>query len=234
MSNPMPADRTEIADSLRLPVLRVALVEDHEIVAVGFAELLRQYADIDVVTVAATVRELDFVAAPVDLVVLDLRLGDGSSATDNIRQLAAAGIDVLILTAAEDPQAIRDAAKAGVLGIVRKSQPVDELVEAIRAAASGETVAGLDWAAAIDGDAGLADAGLSAREQEILALYASGEKAQSVAYLTGLSKSTVANYVSRIRAKYANAGRPAHTKVDLHRRAAEDGLIGGDLPARRE
>jgi DNA-binding NarL/FixJ family response regulator len=212
-------------DTSELPVLRVALVEDHEIVAVGFAELLRGYPDIDVVTVSSTVTALDLVTTPVDLVVLDLRLGDGSSATDNIRSLLDSGVDVLILTAAEDPNLIRAAAKAGVLGIVRKSQPVDELVEAIRDAASGATVAGLDWAAAIDGDAGLADAGLSAREREILALYASGEKAQSVAYLTNLSKSTVANYVSRIRAKYANAGRPAHTKVDLHRRAAEDGLI---------
>ncbi|GAA4267334.1 response regulator transcription factor [Frondihabitans peucedani] len=217
-----------MSEDTPLPVLRVALVEDHEIVAVGFAELLRDYPDIRVVAVTPTVRGLDLVETPVDLVVLDLRLGDGSSATDNIRQLLDAGADVLILTAAEDPHAIRAAAKAGALGIVRKSQPLEELVEAIRDAASGATVAGLDWAAAIDGDAGLADAGLSAREREILALYASGEKAQSVAYLTNLSKSTVANYVSRIRAKYANAGRPAHTKVDLHRRAAEDGLIGED------
>ncbi|BDZ48214.1 DNA-binding response regulator [Frondihabitans sucicola] len=219
-----------MSDATALPVLRVALVEDHEIVAVGFAELLREYPDIRVVAVTPTVRELDLTATPVDLVVLDLRLGDGSSATDNIRSLLDAEVDVLILTAAEDPHAIRAAAKAGALGIVRKSQPVEELVEAIRDAASGATVAGLDWAAAIDGDAGLADAGLSAREREILALYASGEKAQSVAYLTNLSKSTVANYVSRIRAKYANAGRPAHTKVDLHRRAAEDGLINEDGP----
>jgi DNA-binding NarL/FixJ family response regulator len=217
-----------MSEQTPLPVLRVALVEDHEIVAVGFAQLLREYADIQVVAVTPTVRDLDLDATPVDLVVLDLRLGDGSSATDNIGTLVAAGADVLILTAAEDPHAIRAAAKAGALGIVRKSQPVEELVDAIRDAARGTTVAGLDWAAAIDGDAALADAGLSAREREILALYASGEKAQSVAYLTNLSKATVANYVSRIRAKYANAGRPAHTKVDLHRRAAEDGLLSDD------
>ena len=217
-----------MSDQTPLPVLRVALVEDHEIVAVGFAQLLREFADIQVVAVTPTVRDLDLDATPVDLVVLDLRLGDGSSATDNIGTLVAAGADVLILTAAEDPQAIRAAAKAGALGIVRKSQPVEELVDAIRDAARGTTVAGLDWAAAIDGDEALADAGLSAREREILALYASGEKAQSVAYLTNLSKATVANYVSRIRAKYANAGRPAHTKVDLHRRAAEDGLLSDD------
>ncbi len=69
-----------MADPTSLPVLKVALVEDHEIVAFGFAELLRGYPDIDVVTVAATVPDLDLLATPVDLVVLDLRLGDGSSA----------------------------------------------------------------------------------------------------------------------------------------------------------
>jgi DNA-binding CsgD family transcriptional regulator len=96
-------------------------------------------------------------------------------------------------------------------------------------AGSGETIATTDWAAALDADSELADAKLSAREREILALYASGEKAQSVAYRTGLSRDTVANYISRIRVKYANVGRPAHTKVDLHRRAIEDGLMPDGL-----
>lgn len=217
-----------MTDPTSHPVLKVALVEDHEIVAFGFAELLRAYSDIDVVTVSATVDDLDLLAVPVDLVVLDLRLGDGSSATDNIVTLRSQGAEVLVLTAAEDPGLIRAAAKAGVLGIVRKSQPLDELVAAIRDAASGLAVASADWAAALDSDSGLANAGLSAREREILALYASGEKAQSVAYLTNLSRSTVNHYVSRIRAKYATVGRPAHTKVDLHRRATEDGLLTED------
>ncbi len=218
-----------MSDPTSRPVLKVALVEDHEIVAFGFAELLRSYPDIDVVTVAATVPDLNIGVTPVDLVVLDLRLGDGSSAVDNIENLQAQGVKILVLTGAEDPSLIRGAARAGVLGIIRKSQPLEELVTAIRDAAAGLAVASADWAAALDSDTSLANAGLSAREQEILALYASGEKAQSVAYLTQLSLSTVTHYVSRIRAKYANVGRPAHTKVDLHRRATEDGLLTADV-----
>lgn len=208
--------------------VRVALVDDHQLVTVGFAQSLRSLQDIEVVAVAATVADLQLRERPIDLVVLDLRLADGSSPMANIRAIQAAGARVIVLTAAEDAQLIRAAAREGVLGILRKSQPLGSLVDAIRDAAAGSTVATVEWAAALDSDAQLADAGLSPREREILALYASGEKAQRVAYLTGLSKSTVAGYVSRIRTKYASVGRPALTKVDLHRRAAEDGLLPDD------
>ncbi len=79
----------------------------------------------------------------------------------------------------------------------------------------------------------LQDARLSPREQEVLSLYASGETAVSVAQRTGLSRETVADYVTRIRKKYAEAGRPAHSRVDLYRRAIEDGLSGGSRVSAR-
>ena len=59
----------------------------------------------------------------------------------------------------------------------------------------------------------------------MLALYASGEKADRVARLTGLTTHTVNDYLGRIRAKYADAGRPANTKTDLYKRAVEDGWL---------
>lgn len=65
--------------------------------------------------------------------------------------------------------------------------------------------------------------GLSERQREVLALYASGEKADRVARMTGLSVGTVNDYLRRIRTKYREAGRPAETKIDLYRRAVEDG-----------
>jgi DNA-binding NarL/FixJ family response regulator len=134
-----------------------------------------------------------------------------------------------VLTAGEDAQLIRSAARAGALGMIRKSESVDALLGAIRLAAAGETVASTEWAAALDADEDLADARLSTREREILALYASGKTTQSVAFDTGLSPNTVADYVSRIRTKYEKAGRIARSRIDLYRRAAEDGiLIAGD------
>jgi DNA-binding NarL/FixJ family response regulator len=112
-----------------------------------------------------------------------------------------------------------------VLGVVRKSEDVPTVVAAVRRAAGGEQVVTTDWAAAIDGDPQLSHVGLSPRQEEVLTLYASGEKASRVARLTGLSEQTVNDYLGRIRQKYADAGRPAPTKTDLYKRAVEDGWL---------
>jgi len=205
--------------------IRIAHVEDHEVVSIGFSEVIAAIDDISLVTVVRSLSELDLEHHELDLVVLDLRLDDGSTPADNIGALRAANIEVLVLTAGENARHVREAARAGARGIIRKSEPMHVLVDAIRRASAGETVATTDWAAAIDADVALPDAGLSPREREILALYASGEKAQTVAELTGLSRDTITDYIGRIRAKYARVGRFAQTKVDLHVRAVEDGVL---------
>lgn len=218
---------------------RIGLVEDHESVAIGLAAMLAPEPDLDLVLTAGTVPELLAAAAnspspattgssldtQLDLVVLDLRLADGSSPEDNVRALRNRGIEVLVFTGADNAFLVRAAAKAGVLGVVRKSEDVPTVVAAVRRAASGEQVVTTDWAAAIDGDPQLSDVGLSPRQEEVLTLYASGEKASRVARLTGLSEQTVNDYLGRIRQKYADAGRPAPTKTDLYKRAVEDGWL---------
>jgi DNA-binding NarL/FixJ family response regulator len=208
--------------------VRIGLVEDHEVVGVGLGEVIRHQPGWELVSVVKSVADLDL-DSRLDVVLLDLRLDDGSSPGDNVRLLHTAGIPVLAYTAGEDAALLRAAAKAGILGIVRKSDHVEVLLEAITRAAEGVAVATTDWAAAIDGDAEIADARLSPRERQVLGLYASGETAAGVAELMGLSKDTISDYVGRIRNKYALAGRPATTKVALHVRAWEDGL----LPRRR-
>lgn len=204
---------------------RIGLVEDHESVALGLRSILADQADLDLIAVAATVDELLAPGPTLDLVVLDLRLGDGSSPRSNVEKLHAAGTRVLVYTGAENPFLVRSAARAGVLGVVRKSEPAAAIVSAIRRAAAGGQVVTTDWAAAIDGDPQLPDVGLSPRQREVLALYASGEKAGRVARLAGLSEQTVNDYLVRIRNKYAQAGRPAPTKTDLYKRAVEDGWL---------
>lgn len=204
---------------------RIGLVEDHESVALGLKSMLVDESDLDLVAMAATVGELLDLGEALDLVVLDLRLGDGSSPRSNVEMLHAAGTRVLVYTGAENAFLVRSAARAGVLGVVRKSAPAATIVSAIRRAAGGGQVVTTDWAAAIDGDPHLPDVGLSPRQREVLALYASGEKAARVAHLTGLSEQTVNDYLVRIRTKYAEAGRPAPTKTDLYKRAVEDGWL---------
>jgi DNA-binding NarL/FixJ family response regulator len=215
------------------PPRRIGLVEDHESVAIGLAAMLAPEPDLDLALTAGTVPELLGAAAgyatdtqpALDLVVLDLRLADGSSPEDNVSALRNRGMEVLVFTGADNAFLVRAAAKAGVLGVVRKSEDVPTVVAALRRAASGEQVVTTDWAAAIDGDPQLSNVGLSPRQEEVLTLYASGEKASRVARLTGLSEQTVNDYLGRIRQKYADAGRPAPTKTDLYKRAVEDGWL---------
>lgn len=211
---------------------RIGLVEDHESVAIGLAAMLGPEPDLRLVATATTVAGL--LESPqcrladgwsLDLVVLDLRLADDSVPEDNVRALREHGVEVLVFTGAENPYLVRSAARAGVLGVLRKSADVATVVAAVRRAASGEQVVTTDWAAAIDGDPQLSSVGLSPRQEEVLTLYASGEKASRVARLTGLSEQTVNDYLGRIRQKYADAGRPAPTKTDLYKRAVEDGWL---------
>jgi DNA-binding NarL/FixJ family response regulator len=205
----------------------IALVEDHALIALGFRDLVASAADLRLVGMVTTVEDLGAINEPIDLVVLDLRLNDGTSPADNVAAVHHRGSHVLIYTGAEDRRLIQQAARSGALGLIRKSAEPEVLLDAIRTAASGREVFGADWAAAIDSDDELQDARLSPREQEVLSLYASGETAISVAQRTGLARETVADYVTRIRKKYAEAGRPAHSRVDLFRRALEDGLLEG-------
>ncbi|MFH5206809.1 response regulator [Antrihabitans sp. NCIMB 15449] len=210
-----------IAAALR----RIGLVEDHESVIIGVSAMLSAEDDLEVVASAGTVRELLDQTHDLDLVVLDLRLADGSVPEENVRTLREHGVEVLVFTGAENAFLVRSAARAGVLGVIRKSEDASYVVDAVRRAASGAQVVTTDWAAAIDGDPRLSDVGLSPRQEEVLTLYASGEKASRVARLTGLSEQTVNDYLSRIRQKYSDAGRPAPTKTDLYKRAVEDGWL---------
>ncbi|GAA4743802.1 helix-turn-helix transcriptional regulator [Gordonia alkaliphila] len=204
---------------------RIGFVEDHQSMVLGVGAMFADRPELELVASSDTVPGLLTQQPELDLVLLDLRLSDGSSPTANIEALHAAGHSVLVYTCAENPYLVRLAAKAGVLGIVRKSAPVELALDAIVAAADGEAVVTTEWAAAVDGDPDLDAVNLSPRQQEVLALYASGEKADRVARLTGLSTETVNDYVRRIRSKYAAAGRPAGTKVDLYQRAVEDGFL---------
>ncbi|THG30757.1 response regulator transcription factor [Naasia lichenicola] len=210
-------------------VHRIAVLDDHEIVSAGVASLLAGIDGAELAITARTVDELSPHIEDIDLVLLDLRLADGSQPGDNVRWLRDNGANVLVFSAGDDPDLIRSAARSGALGMVMKSAPNAAIVEAIRLAIEGSTVPSTEWAAAIDGDLQLADARLSVREKEVLAHYAAGDKAFSVAMKTGLSIDTVNNYISRIRRKYELVGRDSPSRIDLYRRAREDGLIGGEM-----
>ena len=205
--------------------IRLAHVDDHETVRLGFASLVAGEPDLSIIVNGGTIDDILPRLDEVDLVVLDIRLSDGSTIAHNLGVLHARGARVLAFTAADDADDLRAASRAGVLGIVRKSDSRDAILDAVRRTAGGEAIATTEWAAALDSDPDLASARLSPKEQQVLALYASGEKSVTVASRAGMSASTVSEHIRRIRSKYAAAGRPAHTKIDLYKRAVEDRLL---------
>lgn len=207
------------------PVRRIGVVEDHRVTIAGLRQVLADESSVRIVATAPSVAELLAITADLALVVLDLRLPDGSTPAANIEQLRAAGIETLVFTSADEPFLVRAAARAGVLGVVRKSERDEVVAAAVRDAAAGKQVPTTEWAIAIDGDDAFTGVDLSPRQREVLALYASGEPAARVARLTGVTEETVNAYLARIRLKYAEAGRPARTKTELFKRALEDGWL---------
>jgi DNA-binding NarL/FixJ family response regulator len=162
---------------------------------------------------------------PFDVTLLGLHLGDGSTPTENVTRLRATGALVIAYTSGEQPALVHEAVRAGVAGMIRTTDPTAVLLARIRAAVRGEAVAPGDWGAETDADADLGATRLTPREQQVLMLYASGEKADRVARILGVSRATVLDHIKNIRAKYSANHRPAPTKIHLYRRAIEDGLL---------
>jgi DNA-binding NarL/FixJ family response regulator len=164
--------------------------------------------------------------APADVVVLDLTLGDGTTVAENVRRLVSDGSSVLIHSVADRPAAVREALSSGAAGIVSKASPIHEVIGAILTVARGELLNNVEWASAVEGDREFANAQLSAREREVLRLYAAGLPLKVVADRLGVAYSTAKENITRVRVKYVEVGRPAPTKIDLRLRAMEDGIIG--------
>lgn len=209
---------------------RVALIDDHESVRLGLEAACARARTTEVVFSGSTVTEYvhwraSAGAAPADVVVLDLTLGDGTTVTENVRRLVLDGSSVIIHSVADRPAAVREALAAGAAGVVSKSSRIDDVIAAVRTVADGEPLNNVEWASAVEGDREFADAQLSAREREVLRLYAAGLPLKVVAERLGVAYSTAKENITRVRVKYVEVGRPAPTKVDLLRRAMEDGLL---------
>ncbi|NUT59308.1 MAG: response regulator transcription factor, partial [Agromyces sp.] len=127
----------------RTPVTRIFLVDDHEIVRRGIAELLDREPDLEVVGEAADVAHaLPRIAATrPDVAVLDVRLPDGDG-VELCREVRSRHPDVrcLMLTAYDDDEATMSAVLAGASGYVLKNVSGSRLLEDIRAVASGRSL----------------------------------------------------------------------------------------------
>jgi len=205
--------------------MRVAIVDDHELVALALGDRLNSRDNLEFVGHAETVDQLIHRTRPADLVVLDLNLRDGSTPEQNVARIRSWGAEVLVLTSGENPYLTRAASRTDVLGIVRKSTSSERILDAIAAAAAGEPVVTTEWAVALESDPELRAAPLTEREREVLELYALGLGAKAVAARLFVSESTVIDHIRRIRSTYAQLQRPANTKVELYQRGLEDGYL---------
>lgn len=210
--------------------VKVAIVDDHEAIRLGFATTCENFL-LDLVGSAATVDDLlrQIEGKDCDVVVTDLSLADGSMVAENVERLVAAGPAVLIYSIADKPNLMRAAVRAGATAIVPKSENMMSLIEAIRLAARGAIINNAVTSAMIDADLNFKEVSLSAREREVLSLYASGMSLKQVAFALDIKQSSAKEHIDRVRLKYAKLGREAGTKVDLFKRALEDGIISGEM-----
>jgi DNA-binding NarL/FixJ family response regulator len=208
--------------------VRVGIVDDHESVRLGLRAACEN-SGFEVLFAAATAQGLvDGLAGRVcDVIVLDLSLGDGSVVTDNVHLVQSTGSAVLVHSIADRVASVREALAAGAAGVIPKSSPTTTVMAAVASVARGDVLNNLEWATAIDADRDFAKAQLGRRERDVLHLYASGLPLKMVAMQLGIAHSTAREYLDRIRVKYVEVGRPAPTKVDLLRRAVEDGILPG-------
>ena len=206
--------------------VRVGIVDDHESVRLGL-QAACENAGFEVLFAAATAQSLvdGLAGRRCDVIVLDLSLGDGSLVTDNVHLVSSTGSAVLVHSIADRVASVREALAAGAAGVIPKSSPTTTVMAAVASVARGDVLNNLEWATAIDADRAFAKAQLGRRERDVLHLYASGLPLKMVALQLGIAHSTAREYLDRIRVKYVEVGRPAPTKVDLLRRAVEDGIL---------
>ncbi len=191
-------------------MIRVFLLDDHEIVRRGVADMLNAEDDIEVVGEAAT--QDDAVARvhalDPDVAVLDVRLeqGNGIEACRGIRSLHPRTACLMLTSFGED-EALFEAIMAGAAGYVLKRIQTAELIAAVRRVASGESM--LDPAVTERVLERLRNgprqderiARLTPQEQNLLALLADGLSNRLIAEKLFLSEKTVKNHVTSILAK---------------------------------
>ena len=227
----MPLRRGALTVLLRVMVTRVdtikiVLVDDHEVVRSGLRMLLDAEQGFEVVAEAGDLESARrYVRAHRPRVlVLDLNMPEGST-LPLIPELREQSPDtaVVVLTMQNDPAFAREAMRSGALGYVLKQSAGTELVDAVRAAAEGETYLnprlGAQVAAAPLEASGPPD-DLTERELEILRLIALGHTNTEIAGQVYLSVRTVESHRAHIQQK---TGRS--TRADLVRYALDHGLV---------
>ena len=191
-------------------VVRVLVVDDQQLIRESIASLLDIQPGVSVVGTAADGRDAveQALALAPDVVLMDVRMPimDGVAATLELGSRRP-GCRVVMLTTFDDEEYVVQALRAGASGYLLKDRPAAELASAVRLASAGvvqfDPTAAARLSAALDRPRAPAaappfDAGLTAREVEVLRLVAGGLNNREIAARLYLSEGTVKNHVSRI------------------------------------
>jgi DNA-binding NarL/FixJ family response regulator len=208
----MATDTAGASDRMSSDLLRVMLVDDHDLFRTGLRNLLEEQG-VQVVAEASEgasalglVREL----AP-DVVVMDLNMPgmNGIEATREIARLAPL-TRVVVLTISDEDEDVIDAIVAGACGYLMKDSSIQDLIQGIRAASIGESLISPHIAAKVlqrvrghglTADETVAGPELSERETEVLRLIANGKDNAEIARELHISPKTVKNHISNILMK---------------------------------
>ena len=213
--------------------LRVLIVDDERL----FAELMRvalsKSEGIEVIGVVHDVASVVKLAAALrpTVVLSDYHLPDGTGG-DVARALRRAAPDVSVVVLTGDPSeaVLSDVARSGAVGHLTKSANLDEVVTAVRTAASGEILfapSELQRLLVTDPETRELEESLTARELEVLRCLASGISTGAGAELLGISPATLRAHVQAILRKLG-----AHSRLEAVAEAARLGLITLDTRSR--
>ncbi|HUP29096.1 MAG TPA: response regulator transcription factor [Usitatibacter sp.] len=203
-------------------MIRLMVVDDHEMVRAGLRSLLGRVDDMEIVAEAGDVAEAvaQAIAASPDVVLMDLRLPDGSGIDACREILSCVATRVLFLTSFEDDVACLSAVMSGASGYFLKDIGSQALEGAIRDVAAGRKV----------GDAGAMrsmadlmreDPGLSQQECRVLGLVVEGKTNRQIGDELGLTEKTVRNYLSNAFQKLG-VSRRSHAAVIFTRGRARN------------
>ena len=210
---------------------RVMLVDDHEIMRDGLREVLQRAGDFDVVGEAgdgaAAVRVAQSLKPDVIIMDVMMPLKNGIDACREITEMLP-GTKVLMLTAASEDDAVMEAVAAGASGYLQKYSGKDRLLNTVRDVAQGEyrlpadvirrAFAGIRGTAQLKADTEVRR--LTAREREILTLFAQGLSYAQIAETRGNQPVTVRNAIYGIQNKLG-----IETKQGLVVWAVRSGLL---------
>jgi two-component system response regulator DevR len=195
--------------NLGMPRLRILLVDDHEVVRLGLKALIERQPEMEVIAEADNAAKAVMMASAhrPDVVVMDIRLGNGSG-IDACREIMVLlpATKVIMLTSYAEDDVLFAAIEAGAAGYVLKQAGGQDVVRALQAVAEGQAL--LDPALtarvfarvrrAAHNEEAAAFAMLSEQEQRVLALIATGQTNRQIAQALHLGEGTIRNYVSTV------------------------------------